>query len=173
MQSTTARETPQSAANEKRSDIEGLDLNNKRSMKMILFVRSRRKCVSDNSFRLAVPMSGTRPDFTYQSNRILIYEDVLDENQEKALENAKSLARLLGLVLEVKDLSKPGFWGRLLGLGFRNSRFEPPTPSITIPSQFVSSLERDSIVNVVRDGEREFLTLNNSLTSLENPEEFD
>ena len=38
----------------------------------------------------------------------MVYADVLDDEQNEALKNARTLASILGIELEVKDISKRG-----------------------------------------------------------------
>jgi len=89
------------------------------SGKVTFVVKSKRVCVANQV--LSVPVVDRRfGSITTFTERVVVYEDVLDEEQSEALEKARVLANSLGIKLEVKDISKRGILSRFLGLILRN-----------------------------------------------------
>ena len=70
--------------------------------------------VSPNSL-----MSWYGPLFPSQKSRVMVYDYVFDDKQAKALHEARDLAKRIGMVLEVADLSRQNALERALrsGLG--------------------------------------------------------
>jgi len=90
--------------------------------KIRVIVRSRK--VPSRTFDFSEPIyspfgipMGTR------SNRLVVYDYVLDEEHRRAVEEGRRLACNLGLELEVIDRSKSGLFGRMFSsLGSRSAR---------------------------------------------------
>lgn len=64
-------------------------------------------------------MSWYGPLFPSQKSRVVVYDYVFEDKQAKALDEARDLARRMGMVLEVTDLSRQNALERALrsGLG--------------------------------------------------------
>jgi len=92
--------------------------------KIRVFVRSHR--VPARTIEISEPMYsswGVRMG-TMRSKKML-YEYVLNEEQEKAIEEGHRVSCSLGLDLEVVDVTRRGLLGRLLSLLGRNGSREP------------------------------------------------
>jgi len=55
-------------------------------------------------------MSWYGPLFPSQKSRVMVYEYVFDDKQAKALDEARDLAKRIGMVIEVADLSRQTRW---------------------------------------------------------------
>jgi len=79
------------------------------------------------------------------TNRLVLYDYVLDEDHQRTIEEASKLARSLCLDLEVVDFGKQGFFGRLLssigrrGAGNPTIVVSPATTAMTSDSSPVLS----------------------------------
>ena len=81
--------------------------------KITLFVRSRKVAIERRIISVPFYTGGVATHTIFQPKPVVVYENVLDQEQEEALESAKSLAHSLGMRLEVKDISKLGLVSRL------------------------------------------------------------
>ena len=81
-----------------------------------LLVHTTRKCVGERRISVPVfggPTLGTLPSF--ETRRVAIYENVLDEGEHEVVENYQFLASALGIRLEVVDLGTFGILWKILG----------------------------------------------------------
>jgi len=107
------------------------------SSKMTLFVRSKKVAVMSKTVLTPVYVNGlVGPKI---SKRIVIYENVLDQEQKVALENSAALARNLGIELEVRDIARQMIFARIISLLFRD-KLVVRTPSVSFAGEAISSL---------------------------------
>jgi hypothetical protein len=84
-----------------------------RDGKVRVIVRSRK--VPSRTIDLTEPVYSTSGMLMgTRRNRLVVYEDVLDDAHKKAIEEGRRLSCDLGLELEVVDRSKAGLFRRLL-----------------------------------------------------------
>ena len=83
---------------------------------------------------------------TTRTDRRVLYDYVLDDDHQKAIEEARKLARALSLDLEIVDSARRGFFGRLLGSlgrgGAGNPTIEVSPTAVTMPLDPTSVLPR-------------------------------
>lgn len=112
--------------------------------KMTIFVHSKRAFVD---FRVvSIPLFSGIPGthLTYESRRVAVYENVLDEEQKEALENYEALAKSLGIKLEVKDLARSNVFSRLLN-SIMGAKLPSKTPSVSLSGEALYLLRRGGL----------------------------
>ncbi|MGI0078864.1 MAG: hypothetical protein ACRECH_04510 [Nitrososphaerales archaeon] len=130
--------THEERVNAKSIDVTPHALNNGRNNgKMTVFVRSKKVLVTTKMVNLSPGFNGLVPPSPSVAKRISIYENVLDQDQKAVLENSVTLARSLGVELEVKDVARIGVFNRFLDLIFRN-KLPSKTPSVSFEGSVIS-----------------------------------
>ncbi len=114
--------------------------------KITLYVRTHKRYVRINE--IMVPTTeglafGARPIFA--SKRLFVYEDVIDEEQQEILENYRSLAKGLGIVLEVRHSARYGALRKFLALILRR-RLASKAPSVSIDGEAISLLASSAVL---------------------------
>ncbi|MDA4111735.1 MAG: hypothetical protein OK439_04300, partial [Thaumarchaeota archaeon] len=106
--------------------------------KMMLFIRSKKVAVASEIVSISVFISA-RANPTKVSRRITIYENVLDQEQKDAVENSASLAKSLGVELEIRDVAKLRILSRIINSIFRD-KLVARTPSVSFTGGAITSL---------------------------------
>jgi hypothetical protein len=111
--------------------------------KITIYVRSKRVYVDTKL--LSVPSfsgGGIWSALAYQSTRVTVCEDILDEKQREELENYKALARSLGVKLEIKDIGKSNVFTRFLNF-IVGSKVPSNIPSVSVSGDAVYLLRKN------------------------------
>ena len=107
--------------------------------KMTLFVKSQRVCMVNQVLNLPAFSGTLGPMITTRSERVVVYENVLDDAQNEALKDARALADCLGFELVVKDISQHGVLARFLGFILRND-LNQRVPALSLEGKAIESL---------------------------------
>ena len=108
--------------------------------KMTLYVRSKRTWTTTRSipivdFANALIHSGSG------YSRVLIYNDILDDDQREAIRRCEALTRILGIKLVVKDLSRSSRLARFARAALGHFEGVNETPSVSFDSRAIIALE--------------------------------
>ncbi len=106
--------------------------------KLRLVLRSRKVVSRIAEFEMASSASTSLMAFNGQlfgsRKRVALYDYVFDEEQTRALREARELAVRSGLVLEVTDLTRLGILRRMLRLGLSRASRDDLTRYLASPS---------------------------------------
>jgi hypothetical protein len=127
--------------------------------RITVFVQSKRVYVDTRVLSLpSFAGSGLGSNLAYQTRRVVVYEDVLDQEQREALEDSEALARSLGVELEVKDIGKSSVFTRILNYILR-AKVPSKTPSISVSGEALFLLAKNlPEENDNNNKEEEYLT---------------
>jgi hypothetical protein len=109
--------------------------------KITIFVHSKRAFVDFRVVRIPLFSGIPGTHLAYESKRVAVYENVLDDGQKEALENYEALAKSLGIELEVKDLARSNVFIRLLN-SIMGTKFPSKTPSVSLSCEALYRLTK-------------------------------
>lgn len=134
-----------------------------KSGKMTVYVRSKRTLISSRIVTPPAVFSGLAPSSPSAAKHVVLYENVIDEEQKTVLENTIALARSLDVELEVKDVATLGRFTRFLGMVL-GSKLPSRTPSLSFEGDVIALIRKPDLIGEPRENRKEIYEIPSKLS---------